>query len=87
MYEIILKVIWNIFIIGHTRSWGVAHPELLTPCYDNSGKATGQLGPMDPSKTSTYDFLRELFREVQQIFKDEFIHIGGDEVEFECWQV
>lgn len=48
---------------------------------------TGKLGPMDPSNNYTYEFLRELFTEVNQTFKDEFIHIGGDEVEFECWQV
>lgn len=67
---------------GHTRSWGVSHPELLTECYD---QYHGKLGPMDPTRESTYTFLENLFREVIQVFPDQYVHLGGDEVGFECW--
>uniref|UniRef100_A0A182JLR9 Beta-hexosaminidase n=1 Tax=Anopheles atroparvus TaxID=41427 RepID=A0A182JLR9_ANOAO len=67
---------------GHTRSWGVSHPALLTPCYD---QYRGKLGPMDPTRESTYTFLGSLFREVIEVFPDRYVHLGGDEVGFECW--
>ncbi|XP_052892660.1 beta-hexosaminidase subunit beta-like [Anopheles moucheti] len=67
---------------GHTRSWGVSHPELLTECYD---QYHGKLGPMDPTRESTYTFLSNLFREVIEVFPDRYVHLGGDEVGFECW--
>uniref|UniRef100_A0A182VFS0 Beta-hexosaminidase n=1 Tax=Anopheles merus TaxID=30066 RepID=A0A182VFS0_ANOME len=67
---------------GHTRSWGVSHPELLTECYD---QYRGKLGPMDPTRESTYTFLSNLFREVIEVFPDQYVHLGGDEVGFECW--
>uniref|UniRef100_A0A182NNT6 beta-N-acetylhexosaminidase n=1 Tax=Anopheles dirus TaxID=7168 RepID=A0A182NNT6_9DIPT len=67
---------------GHTRSWGVSHPELLTECYD---QYRGKLGPMDPTRESTYSFLSSLFREVIEVFPDRYVHLGGDEVGFECW--
>ncbi|XP_049530965.1 beta-hexosaminidase subunit beta-like [Anopheles darlingi] len=67
---------------GHTRSWGVSHPELLTTCYD---QYKGKLGPMDPTRESTYTFLSTLFREVIEVFPDRYVHLGGDEVGFECW--
>ncbi|XP_058447014.1 beta-hexosaminidase subunit beta-like [Malaya genurostris] len=67
---------------GHTRSWGVAHPELLTKCHE---QYEGRLGPMDPTKESTYTFLFNLFQEVVKVFPDQYIHLGGDEVGFECW--
>ncbi|EFN85825.1 beta-hexosaminidase subunit beta [Harpegnathos saltator] len=69
---------------GHTRSWGLAYPELLTACYD-SGKPNGKLGPMNPTKPALYEFVRNLFSEIVQVFPDQYIHLGGDEVPFECW--
>ncbi|KAG5868152.1 Beta-hexosaminidase subunit beta, partial [Gonioctena quinquepunctata] len=68
---------------GHTRSWGVAHPELLTAC---GGDLTGKYGPIDPTHEYVYEFLEGLFEEVNETFPDEFVHLGGDEVEFECWE-
>lgn len=70
---------------GHTRSWGMAYPELLTACYGPSGKANGKLGPMDPTNPAVYDFMRNLFTEIVQVFRDEYLHLGGDEVPFDCW--
>lgn len=68
---------------GHTRSWGVSHPEILTAC---AGEFAGKLGPIDPTKNETYAFIERLFAEVVEVFPDEYIHLGGDEVGFECWQ-
>lgn len=44
---------------GHTRSWGVSHPEILTQCghpYD------GKLGPIDPTKEESYELVGNLLR-------------------------
>lgn len=68
---------------GHTRSWGVSHPELLTQC---EGPYEGKLGPMNPINDDVYVFLKDLFAEVAEVFPDKYIHLGGDEVGFECWQ-
>lgn len=70
---------------GHTRSWGLAYPELLTTCYDSSGKPNGKLGPMNPTNVALYDFIRNLFSEIVQVFPDQYLHLGGDEVPFDCW--
>ncbi|XP_066249400.1 beta-hexosaminidase subunit alpha-like [Euwallacea similis] len=68
---------------GHTRSWGISHPELLTPC---NSIQQGSYGPMDPTKNLTYTFVEDLFAEVRKMFRDQFIHLGGDEVDFDCWE-
>ncbi|XP_070497021.1 beta-hexosaminidase subunit beta-like [Chironomus tepperi] len=68
---------------GHTASWGASHPELLTKCY---GPYTGKLGPINPILDENYDFIYSLFDEIVDVFPDKYIHLGGDEVGFECWQ-
>ncbi|CAG5126102.1 unnamed protein product, partial [Candidula unifasciata] len=71
---------------GHTYAWGLSRPELLTQCYSGSVPVKGYLGPIDPSKNSTYRFLQTLFKEIAEVFKDQYIHLGGDEVPLGCWQ-
>lgn len=72
---------------GHTASWGKGYPELLTQCYDEQGMPNGQLGPLNPTRNSTYNALWLLLREAAQLFPDTYLHLGGDEVPFDCWQV
>lgn len=67
---------------GHTRSIGESHPEILTRCMADYA---GYLGPVDPTKEATYDFMRKMFRELVEVFPDQFIHLGADEVGYECW--
>lgn len=72
---------------GHTLSWGRGDPRLLTECHDAKGRATGGLGPLDPTRAHTYTVLWRLLREVSARFPDSFMHLGGDEVPLHCWKV
>ncbi|XP_017771658.1 PREDICTED: beta-hexosaminidase subunit beta-like [Nicrophorus vespilloides] len=80
-----IRVIPEFDTPGHTRSWGEGIKDILTPCYDTNGKATGKYGPMNPASKKLFKFLRELFKEIRDVFPDSYLHLGGDEVEFECW--
>ncbi|KAL3860369.1 hypothetical protein ACJMK2_010505 [Sinanodonta woodiana] len=70
---------------GHSYSWGLSRPDLLTQCYQGDHAVDGYLGPMDPSKNETFRFLKNLFKEILHVFKDQYIHLGGDEVPMTCW--
>ena len=72
---------------GHTASWGKGYPEVLTECYRQDGQKTGALGPLNPARNETYTFLWRLLREAAQVFPDTYVHLGGDEVPFDCWEV
>ncbi|KAM9679891.1 beta-hexosaminidase subunit beta-like isoform 1-T1 [Dama dama] len=70
---------------GHTASWGKGQKDILTPCY-YAREPSGTFGPINPILNSTYSFLSKLFKEISTVFPDEFIHLGGDEVNFGCWE-
>lgn len=62
---------------GHSQSWGLGQPGLLTACYNATGP-DGTYGPIDPTVNSTWAFLEALFAEVAGVFPDAFFHVGGD---------
>lgn len=72
---------------GHTASWGKGYPGLLTDCYNAQEQPTGEKGPINPVRNETYALLWAFLREAAGLFPDTYVHLGGDEVPFECWQV
>ncbi|XP_041368058.1 beta-hexosaminidase subunit beta-like isoform X2 [Gigantopelta aegis] len=80
-----IRVIPEFDVPGHTYAWGLSQPGLLSHCSNPVMPQPGYMGPMDASKDETYTFLKSFFKEVLSVFKDQFIHIGGDEVPVECW--
>ena len=71
---------------GHTLSWGKGQKGILTECYNKNGTKNGLYGPIDPTKDNVYKFIEELFTEVTYKFSDQYFHLGGDEVDFSCWE-
>ncbi|XP_049876908.1 beta-hexosaminidase subunit beta-like [Pectinophora gossypiella] len=77
-----IRVIPEFDTPGHVTSWGLSHPEIMTQCRETAWLWR----PLNPVKNETYDLLRELFREVQDMFPERYFHLGGDEVFKSCWQ-
>ena len=79
-----IRVIPEIDMPGHTYSIGKSHPELMSRCpHPNE--------PINPTIDATYTFLEQLYEELilskDAVFNDEFVHVGGDEVQLsdQCW--
>ncbi|CAG0901695.1 unnamed protein product [Darwinula stevensoni] len=88
-----IRVIPEIDSPGHTHAMRKGHPELLTACYgdgvnpgtpDYPNHADREV--LDPSKNSTYEFMKTLFQELKDLFQDKFLHLGMDEVKHACWE-
>jgi len=80
-----IRVIPEFDTPGHTQSWGPGVPDLLTRCFDKNAKPLDYFGPINPILAKNYKFLKQFFSEVFSTFPDSYVHLGGDEVEFDCW--
>lgn len=63
---------------GHVLSWGVAYPDIVTPC--QSPTRGWNNPPLNPASNETYDIVGKLLTELNGIFPDSLFHLGGDEV-------
>eukprot|EP00591_Stephanopyxis_turris_P002865 CAMPEP_0195523298 /NCGR_PEP_ID=MMETSP0794_2-20130614/22304_1 /TAXON_ID=515487 /ORGANISM="Stephanopyxis turris, Strain CCMP 815" /LENGTH=543 /DNA_ID=CAMNT_0040653265 /DNA_START=50 /DNA_END=1681 /DNA_ORIENTATION=- len=81
-----IRVIPEFDTPGHVQQgYAALDPPVLTDCYTD-GKPDGTTGPLNPTINATYDFLTKFYQEVKDLFPDQFVHVGGDEVSFDCWQ-
>lgn len=63
-------------------------PDILTPCYDENGENPGTAIPgkhaayeiLDPTNEDTFEVMREFFTEIRNVTRDEYVHLGMDEV-------
>ncbi len=82
-----IRVVPEFDLPGHSTSWFIGYPELATV----SGTYVldtvfGVLDPvMDPTKEKVYNFLDIFIGEMAALFPDEYMHIGGDEVNPKQW--
>lgn len=70
---------------GHTFSWGKTLPGFLTYC-PHKGAIGHDHGPIDPTIEANYDILTNIFTEISKVFPGGWMHLGGDEVYYNCWQ-
>lgn len=73
-----IRVIPELDLPGHSNAIGKARPDLLAHCPDPSE-------PVDPTNPEVYDFVETIYRDLSDIFPDSYVHVGGDEVNFDCW--
>jgi hexosaminidase len=82
-----IRVVPEIEMPGHSTSWYVGYPELAGgPGPYQIERKWGIFDPtLDPTREETYAFLDSLIGEIAALFPDEYLHVGGDEVNGRQW--
>jgi len=82
-----IRVMPEFDIPGHSTSWLVGYPELASaPGPYQIERKFGIFDPcFNPINEKTYLFFDKFFEEMAALFPDEYIHIGGDEVNGKHW--
>lgn len=86
-YQRGIRVIPEIDIPGHTYSWGKGYPEARANC-TNLIERTKNInnGALHLGKEISFALVQAIINQLSDVFKDEFIHLGGDEVVTACWR-
>ena len=83
------KEVKEIVAYAHDRGIRVV-PEFDMPCHAASWiRAYPFLGSgsaLDPTRESTYNFLRGFIHEMSSLFPDAYFHTGGDECDLHQWE-
>jgi hexosaminidase len=77
-----IRVIPEFDVPGHvTKGYLALKPQIVTDCYNYKYKT----GPLNPTINATYEFLDKFYDELKTVWRDNYFHIGGDEVIKKCW--
>ncbi len=83
-----IEVIPEIDMPGHSKGLGAVRPDILCN-YTPDTTITNGIDTRNVwcvAKESNYRLIEDIIREVADIFPSKYIHIGGDEVNFNWWK-
>ena len=83
-----IEVIPEIDMPGHSKALGVIHPDILCNYTPDTSNTNGidLRNAWCVAKESNYALIEDIVKELADIFPSEYLHIGGDEVRFACWE-
>ena len=76
-----VRVVLEFDMPGHSTSWFRGYPELSPDCPSTPWWEQA----LDPTRNETYEFIRQLLGDAAAASPDQFVHVGGDEVNGSCW--
>ncbi|MBL6813882.1 MAG: family 20 glycosylhydrolase [Pseudomonadales bacterium] len=80
-----VRIVPELDMPGHVTSWLVAHPEWGSQHTAASRRFGVHKACLNPLDETVYEAIEVLLSEVADIFPDEYLHVGGDEVNPSWW--
>lgn len=80
-----IRVVPEFDVPAHTASWGFHYP-IVARCPPAEAENINNYA-LNPALNQTYEIVEAVLKEGQQLFPDQFIHLGADEVVKACWSI
>ncbi|EFA80648.1 glycoside hydrolase family 20 protein [Heterostelium album PN500] len=86
-----VRVIPEIDMPAHARSWGKGYnistvcPGYLLPFINTLSFDYTLNVPLDISLELTYEIITAIIKSIATLFRDPYVHLGGDEIPVGCW--
>ena len=80
-----VRIIPEVDVPGHVTHWLTAYPEWGMYEVQPSERFGVHKACLNPTDELVYTALEAIFSEVVEIFPDDFVHVGGDEVNPSWW--
>lgn len=83
-----IEIIPEIDLPGHSQCLATIYPEMLCNYTPNKSASLGYdvRSVLCASKESNFELIEDVLEEVCQLFPSQYIHVGGDEVDFSQWE-
>ena len=82
-----IRVLLETDLPGHDTSWSIGMPDIFITCpgVPRRGNFGGFQRVIDPTLNTTWEFLEKFISELSGRFPDNYLHLGGDEVNVACF--
>ena len=81
-----VRIVPELDMPGHVTSWLVAYPQWGSEACEPSQRFGVHKGCLNPLNDAVYQGIETLLEELAEVFPDDYVHVGGDEVSPDWWQ-
>ena len=81
-----VRIVPELDVPGHVNSWLTAYPQWGLQTVAPSARFGVHPACLNVADENVYTALETLFTEITEVFPDEYVHIGGDEVHPGWWR-
>ena len=81
-----IRIVYEIDGPGHAASWAKGYPHLVNDKCAEEYAYDVNLLALNPTLDETYEVLTGILKDIKAATDTKFMHLGGDEVEYGCWE-
>ena len=82
-----VRILPEVDVPGHTASWGAGYPNVIPKGCAQKYSANVNNQALNPTKDETFALVNSILTDIKQATSTKFMHLGGDEVVYGCWDV
>jgi hexosaminidase len=79
-----VRIVYEVDVPGHAASWTAGYPQIMADCFVKYSYNINDFA-LNPTLDETYTVLNSVLGDIAAATGTKYLHIGGDEVVYGCW--